>query len=240
MFFKLFYKIRHLFINLIINAIQYDRMNFVSFLQTKAHEKTIEILGDDISNSLFFENKHDLWDLTIDYIKNINKKNNLKVCLEFGVGAGESIRFFAKKLKLKDIDIIGFDTFYGNPEVWPGTNNKIGSSNQNGELPKNLPKNAKIVKGLIENTLEEYLKKNNITKIDFIHIDVNIYSASKHILQKTKKYMDSGSYILFDELVNYPYWWRNGEYKALIETYNNNEFEYIAFDKAKKSLIKIL
>ena len=240
MFFKLFYKIRNLFINLIINAIQYDRMNFVSFLQTKAHEKTIEILGDDISNSLFFENKHDLWDLTIDYIKNINKKNNLKVCLEFGVGAGESIRFFAKKLKLKDIDIIGFDTFYGNPEVWPGTNNKIGSSNQNGELPKNLPKNVKIVKGLIENTLEEYLKKNNITKIDFIHIDVNIYSASKHILQKTKKYMDSGSYILFDELVNYPYWWRNGEYKALIETYNNNEFEYIAFDKAKKSLIKIL
>lgn len=240
MFFKLFYKIRHLFINLIINAIHYDRMNFVSFLQTKAHEKTIEILGDDISNSLFFENKHDLWDLTIDYIKNINKKNNLKVCLEFGVGAGESIRFFAKKLKLKNIDIIGFDTFYGNPEVWPGTNNKIGSSNQNGELPKNLPKNAKIVKGLIENTLEEYLKKNNITKIDFIHIDVNIYSASKHILQKTKNYMDSGSYILFDELVNYPYWWRNGEYKALIETYNNNEFEYIAFDKAKKSLIKIL
>ena len=240
MFFKLFYKIRNLFINLIINAIQYDRMNFVSFLQTKAHEKTIEILGDDISNSLFFENKHELWDLTIDYIKNINKKNNIKVCLEFGVGAGESIRFFAKKLKLKEIDIIGFDTFYGNPEVWPGTNNKIGSSNQNGELPKNLPKNAKIVKGLIENTLEEYLKKNNITKIDFIHIDVNIYSASKHILQKTKKYMDSGSYILFDELVNYPYWWQNGEYKALIENYNNNEFEYVAFDKAKKSLIKIL
>ena len=58
------------------------------------------------------------------------------------MGAGESIRFFAKKLKLKDIDIIGFDTFYGNPEVWPGTNNKIGSSNQNGELPKNLPKNV--------------------------------------------------------------------------------------------------
>ena len=57
MFFKLFYKIRNLFINLIINAIQYDRMNFVSFLQTKAHEKTIEILGDDISNSLFFEKK---------------------------------------------------------------------------------------------------------------------------------------------------------------------------------------
>ena len=57
MFFKLFYKIRNLFINLIINAIQYYRMNFVSFLQTKAQEKTIEILGDDISNSLFFEKK---------------------------------------------------------------------------------------------------------------------------------------------------------------------------------------
>lgn len=35
-FFKLSNKIRNLFINLIINAIQYDRMNFVSFLQKKS------------------------------------------------------------------------------------------------------------------------------------------------------------------------------------------------------------
>ena len=35
-FFKLSKKIKNLFINLIINAIQYDRMNFVSFLQKKS------------------------------------------------------------------------------------------------------------------------------------------------------------------------------------------------------------
>ena len=81
---------------------------------------------------------------------------------------------------------------------------------------------------------------NNITKIDFIHVDVNIYSAAKIILEKTKKHMNKNSLILFDELVNYPFWWKNGEFKALIETYNKNEYKYVAFDRAKKSLIQIV
>ena len=116
----------------------------------------------------------------------------------------------------------------------------IGSSNQNGVIPKNLDKNVKIIKGYIEDTLEDFIKKNNIKKIDFIHVDVNIYSTAKKILEVTKKYMNKDSLILFDELVNYPFWWKNGEYKALTETYQKNEFKYLAFDRAKKTLIKIL
>ena len=40
-------------------------------------------------------------------------------------------------------------------------------------------------------------------KIAIIHIDVNIYSTSKFILEKTKDKLQSGSIIIFDELVNY-------------------------------------
>ena len=240
-FYKIFNKIRLIFVNIIIKAIKYDRMNFVSFLQKNAHEKTVEILGDDISDSLFFENKHDLWGLAIEKVINDKKESNKKkVCLEFGVGGGESIRFFANKFLNNDIKIIGFDSFYGNPEVWPGTENKVGSSNQYGKVPKNLPSNVEIVKGYIEETLSKFLEENNITKIDFIHVDVNIYSAAKIILEKTKKHMNKNSLILFDELVNYPFWWKNGEFKALIETYNKNEYKYVAFDRAKKSLIQIV
>ena len=54
-FYKIFNKIRLIFVNIIIKAIKYDRMNFVSFLQKNAHEKTVEILGDDISDSLFLK-----------------------------------------------------------------------------------------------------------------------------------------------------------------------------------------
>lgn len=238
--YRFFYRIKLIFVNTIITAIKYDRMNFVSFLQKDAHQKTLEILGDQISGSLFFESKHDLWDFTIKEVEKLDKDNNNKICMEFGVGGGESIRFFSKKFMKNNINIVGFDTFYGNPDIWPGTDNMIGSSNQNGKIPKNLDKNVKIIKGYIEDTLEDFIKKNNIKKIDFIHVDVNIYSTSKKILEVTKKYMNKDSLILFDELVNYPFWWKNGEYKALTETYQKNEFKYLAFDRAKKTLIKIL
>ena len=46
-------------------------------------------------------------------------------------------------------------------------------------------------------------QKKNTEKIAIIHIDVNIYSTSKFILEKTKDKLQSGSIIIFDELVNY-------------------------------------
>ena len=134
--------------------------------------------------------------------------------------------------------IYGFDTFFGNPEIWPGSNNTIGSSTQFGKIPTNLKKNVIIVKGKIEDTLLEFQKKH-IQKIGIIHIDVNIYSTTKYILEKTKDKMQSGSIIIFDELVNYHFWWKNGEFKALKEVFSDDEYEFIAFDNAKKAAIRI-
>ena len=81
--------------------------------------------------------------------------------------------------------------------------------------------------------------QKNTEKIAIIHIDVNIYSTSKFILEKTKDKLQSGSIIIFDELVNYNFWWKNGEYKALKEVFLEDEYEFIAFDNAKKAAIRI-
>lgn len=238
---KLLNKFRLILVNIFITGLKYDRMNFVSFLQKKSHEKTYEILGEKISNSLLFENKHELWDFVINQITNkkILDDDRSNICLEFGVGGGESLRYFSNNLLKKNIKIVGFDSFFGNPQIWPGTNNQVGSSNQNGKLPKNLPKNVEIVQGYIEETLQNYLETNEIKKINFMHIDVNIYSTSKFILEITKKYTDNNTLILFDELINYPFWWKNGEYKALTEVYSSNQYEYLALDQAKKALIQL-
>ena len=239
-----FLKIRQLMINIIVNAIETENSNFVNFLNKKSHQKTLEILNDRMANSLFFTSKFELWDFIVQEIINFETKNNMKIyekanLLEFGVGAGISISYIATKLKKNNLTITGFDSFYGNPEVWPGTNNIIGSSNQFGKIPNNLPENVFIVEGKIEETLSKYLLDNQIKKISFVHIDVNIYSTTNFILKTLKPFMQNGTIILFDELVNYPFWWLNGEYKSLIENFDDSEYEYIAFDRAKKAAIRI-
>lgn len=238
-----FLKIRNLLINFIVIALESENSNFVNFLNKRSHQKTLEILNDRMANSLFFQNKFELWNFIIQEIIN-NEIKNVKIyekanLLEFGVGAGNSISYIANKLKKNNLTITGFDSFYGNPEIWPGTNNIIGSSNQFGKIPNNLPENVFIVEGKIEETLPKYLLDNKIKKISFVHIDVNIYSTSNFILRTLKPFMQSGSIILFDELVNYPFWWLNGEYKSLIENFDDSEYEYIAFDRAKKAAIRI-
>jgi hypothetical protein len=241
---SILFKIRNLIINIIVNALEAENSNFVNFLNKKSHQKTLEILNDRMANSLFFTSKFELWDFITQEIINYETKNHLKIyekasLLEFGVGAGISISYMANKLKKNNLTITGFDSFYGNPEVWPGTNNIIGSSNQFGKIPNNLPENVFIVEGKIEETLSKYLLDNQIKKISFVHIDVNIYSTSNFILKTLKPFMQNGSIILFDELVNYPFWWLNGEYKSLIENFDDSEYEYIAFDRAKKAAIRI-
>jgi hypothetical protein len=237
---SILFKIRNLIINIIVNALESEKSNFVNFLNKHSHQKTIEILNDKMANSLFFTSKFELWDFIIQEIinleRNLNEKANI---LEFGVGAGISISYMANKFKQNNLRITGFDSFYGNPELWHGTNNIIGASNQFGKIPNNLPDNVFIVKGSIEQTLPKYLLDNKIKKISFIHIDVNIYSTSNFILKTLKPFMQKGSIILFDELVNYPFWWLNGEYKSLIENFDDSEYDYIAFDRAKKAAIRI-
>ena len=232
-------KIKTFFVKILLTSFRYHNVDFESFLINKSHEKTYEILYEELSTSLIFVNKFEFWDYCINDVIDNNQMNiENKLILEFGVGAGNSINYFANKLDKKNLKIYGFDTFFGNPEIWPGTDNVVGDSNQLGKIPKNLRFNVEIIKGKIEDTLDPFFKENN-KQIALIHIDVNIFSTSKHILEKIKPRIVPGTIIIFDELVNYPFWWINGEYKALKEVLNDKDYHFIAFDKAKKAAIKI-
>jgi len=164
-------------------------------------------------------------------LENDSDANNQYNYLEFGVGRGTSSKIFLKHLEKKKL--YGFDSFVGLKEDWVGQNYTANSLSQNGIVPK-LGPNFFPIQGWIQDTLPEFLKKNP-KKINFIHVDCDTYETTKFILSNLKPYLIKGCVILFDELYNFP-GWRAGEYKALIEVFNENEYKYLAFSYNKNNV----
>lgn len=155
--------------------------------------------------------------------------------LEFGVHKGKSINFLSKLIK--DKIIYGFDSFEGLKEDWKGTQATKGTFNLNGKIPS-LNKNILPIKGWIQDTLPIFLKRSE--NINFVHIDVDTYNTSNFILKTIKPFLNNGAIILFDELYNCIGWEEN-EYKALIENFNEKEYDYLAFSKeGSQVLIKYI
>jgi len=186
--------------------------HFEKHLQNAAHLDAINIRKYAIKKSL------------------LNDKEKNKFYLEFGVWKGTSINFFSDYVKT----IYGFDSFEGLPHDWEGQHLTKGAFNLDGKIPK-MKSNVIIVKGYIENTLENFLNVHN-PKINFVHVDVDTYKSSLYILKSIKSYLDKGAIIIFDELYNYT-GWRNGEYKALQEVFNENEYTFRAFSTNKTQVV---
>ncbi len=156
--------------------------------------------------------------------------------IEFGVYSGTSINFFSKKLNNKKI--YGFDSFEGLKEDWLGTAVPKGTFNLNKKIPK-LENNVIPVTGWIQDTLPIFIKEKN-PKINFVHMDVDTYETTKFILESIKPNLIKGSIILFDELYNFE-GWDVGEYKALREVFNDNEYKFLSFaTDSAQVVIKIL
>ncbi len=167
--------------------------------------------------------------------KAIENHNSSFKYLEFGVFKGNSIKIFSNYLKKIKHKIFGFDSFEGLNEDWYGTRMPKEFFSNRGKIPK-LNSNCIIVKGKIQNTLDNFIKENKNLKINFLHMDLDTYPSTKYALKKLKKYLVKDSIILFDELYNME-GWQNGEYKALKETFKDNEYRYLAFSSDREQAI---
>ena len=168
-----------------------------------------------------------------EYAIKLAKKNNKEIkgiFLEFGVFKGQSINFFSSHVD----EIFGFDSFEGLKEDWLGHRIKAGSYNLNKKIPK-LKSNVIPIKGWIQDTLIKFLDEKN-PKIRFVHIDTDTYETCDFILKNIKKYLCDKAIIKFDELHNYP-GWDVGEYKALTENFNNEEYFFRAFSADRFSAV---
>jgi hypothetical protein len=144
--------------------------------------------------------------------------------LEFGVHTATSINNISSKIEGK---IYGFDSFEGLPENWSHSGMDKGTFDMNGKFPK-VNENVVLIKGWFDNSLPSFIKENNINRISFLHIDSDIYSSAKTVLDNLGKFIGAGTVILFDEYFGYPGWLHH-EYKAFNEFVesNNITYEYI-------------
>jgi hypothetical protein len=154
--------------------------------------------------------------------------------LEFGVYRGRSICTFAAAT---DKVVHGFDSFEGLPEFWD-TNNPKGVYSLAGTIPsgaidgsndenpgmydssptrkvKPWPKNVNLVKGLFQDTLEDFLK-DHPGSAAFVHIDSDIYSSADYVLKQLEERIVPGTVLAFDEICDYPDY-REHEIKAFAE-----------------------
>lgn len=132
--------------------------------------------------------------------------------LEFGVATGNTIREIASAAP-PDITVYGFDSFSGLPENWHGHVESAGAFNQKG-LPK-VPGNVTLLEGLFEESLPRFMAAHD-APVSFVHIDCDLYSSTKTVLDHIGARLRVGTLILFDEYFNYP-GWKLHEHKAWTE-----------------------
>lgn len=131
--------------------------------------------------------------------------------LEFGVATGGTINEISHHCD----KVYGFDSFEGLPEDWRPS---MGAGTFKCDVP-NVPENVELVVGLIQDTIDGFLDKHK-DPVSFVHIDVDIYSATKCILDKLKDRIKSGTVIAFDELCLY-HGYEQHEFKAFLEFLND-------------------
>jgi hypothetical protein len=159
--------------------------------------------------------------------------------MELGVHAGRSINQYAKLLKSHNECIYGFDSFQGLKEDWGGTTLLRGHFDLSGKLPK-VYENVYLHKGWIQDTLPEFIKKNNLVAIKFLALDLDTYESTRDALEILKPYIVKNTIIMFDEIYNFP-GWEDGEYKALGEFFDRDQYCFISFARnGCSSAIQIL
>jgi len=195
-----------------------------------AHEETIEFINEhmDIEKILMFETGED------NLKHSVNQASAQGLFLEFGVFEGKSVNKIAKLRP--DTKIYGFDSFEGLPEAWEGYS--VDKGHFATELPK-VEENVELIKGFFDATLPDFLASKR-EKISFMHIDCDLYSSTKTILELTKDRLQGGTIIVFDEYFNYPNW-QNHEHRAFKEFCEKTgvKFEYISIGHQQVS-VKII
>jgi hypothetical protein len=169
------------------------------------------------SRGIIFKSKIELWDYCIKNSKITGNKN----MFEFGVYRGESINFFARRLK--NSQIYGFDSFFGLEEDWYGFVGLKGDFNLNGNLPK-VEKNVTLIAGWYEKTVPKFFQKFK-TQISILHMDSDTYKPTKYVLNSLRNNLSTHTIIIFDEYFGYP-GWQMHEHKAWTEFVQFSKIKY--------------
>ena len=158
--------------------------------------------------------------------------------LEFGVATGRTLNQFAYWLPKKLIH--GFDGFVGLPEDWTSRMRKGFFAR--GNLPQ-VRANCQLWVGWFNETLPKFKEQVQLTRpIVLLHVDCDLYSSTKTVLNQLKDNIVSGTVIIFDEYMNYP-GWQLDEFRAWQEHCKmyGIKYEYIGrVSRHQKVAVRVL
>lgn len=155
--------------------------------------------------------------------------------MEFGVYEGATLRSIARASPERLV--YGFDSFEGLPEDWEAEE-KAGAFNT--DPPSGLPQNVRLIIGSFRETVPWFMQ-NQSSGVAFAHIDCDLYSSTKYVLDGIGGHLAEGAILMFDEIVGYR-GYRNHEIRAfaefLIET--GYSFETIGRRHPRSVAVRIL
>ena len=137
------------------------------------------------------------WNTKEYFYKTIDNLEIGGLWLEFGVATGRTINIISEKA---EGEVFGFDTFTGLPEDWGDGWQAKGVFSQDGELPE-VNDNVELIVGLFQDTLESFLEEYPYPAA-YIHIDCDLYSSTKYVLDQLESRIVPGTIISFDEIWN--------------------------------------
>jgi hypothetical protein len=154
--------------------------------------------------------------------------------LEFGTATGRTLNQFAHWMS--NHTIVGFDSWQGLPEQF----NDLPVGHFAQPLPQVLP-NCKLVQGwfgsrplqdqssIPENTANLYAQ-DNLAPLALLHLDADLYSSTKTVLDAFANHIKPGTVILFNEYWNHPTWQKH-EYRAWQQHVKTHSirYEYIGY-----------
>jgi hypothetical protein len=143
--------------------------------------------------------------------------------LELGVHFGASLRQIAA---LAGQPVHGFDSFRGLPEDWH--DEPRGSYSTDGAIPR-VPGNVTLHPGWFSDTLPPFLAAHS-GHVRFAHVDCDLYSSTKTVLDALADRMVPGTVLVFDEYLGNERW-REDEFRAWQEAVAQRgwRYEYLCY-----------
>ncbi|ALG05719.1 class I SAM-dependent methyltransferase [Kibdelosporangium phytohabitans] len=180
----------------------------------EAAQESARFVHEQMPTKQAFPHAHD----TLEHALSLAPRGGLS--LEFGVWQGTTLKIIATDRAGDGEDVYGFDSFEGLPEDWR-SGFPAGHFTVDG-LP-DVP-GAELVVGWFDDTLPGFLDTHPGV-VDFLHVDGDLYSSAKTVLDLVGPRLREGSVILFDEFFNFP-GWQNHEYKAWLEYVERTGVEF--------------
>lgn len=202
-----------------------SRRNVLCAAEALAAQQSAAFAGEHLSGARQFGHPH----ATLDYALSLAPTDGM--ALEFGVYTGITLQRIAAARNGRSV--YGFDSFQGLPEHWrPGFPAGTFATDSRPQIP-----GAELVPGWFDDVLPAFLRAHP-DPVDLLHIDADLYSSAKSVLDLLGPRLGPGTVVVFDEYFNYP-GWQQHEHRAWMEfsKRTHTTFRYEAFTADNEQIV---